>query len=66
MLTSREIEVLQLAALGMTTQSMARALWISPRTVGKHLENTYAKLGVHDRISALARVRRLGLLQEGT
>jgi DNA-binding CsgD family transcriptional regulator len=66
MLTSREIEVLRLAALGMTAQAIARALWISPRTVGKHLENAYAKLDVHDRISALARARRAGLLQEGT
>jgi DNA-binding CsgD family transcriptional regulator len=33
-------------------------LWISPNTVRKHLENAFAKLGVHTRTAAAARLLR--------
>jgi DNA-binding CsgD family transcriptional regulator len=36
---------------------VAEALWISPGTVRKHLENAYAKLGVRTRTAAVARFR---------
>jgi DNA-binding CsgD family transcriptional regulator len=61
-LTSRELEVLQLVATGLTTQAIARACRISRRTAEKHLEHAYAKLGVHDRVSAINYCVRVGLL----
>ncbi|MHC8504121.1 LuxR C-terminal-related transcriptional regulator [Pseudonocardia artemisiae] len=41
---------------------MGRRLAIAERTVHKHLQRTYAKLGVTDRLSAVLRAQRLGLL----
>ena len=59
-LTAREQEILDLVAEGRTNAAIAAALWISPGTVRRHLENTYAKLGVHTRTAAVARLRRTG------
>jgi DNA-binding CsgD family transcriptional regulator len=52
-LTAREREVLALVAQGHRNAQVAAALWISPATVGKHLENAYAKLGVTTRTAAV-------------
>jgi DNA-binding CsgD family transcriptional regulator len=57
-LTERETEVLHHVAEGMRNREIAQALWIAPGTVRKHLENIYAKLGVHSRAAAAARVQR--------
>jgi len=54
-LTNRELEVLQLVALGRTNVAIAHALDISPRTAAKHLEHIYRKLGVTSRAAAVAR-----------
>jgi DNA-binding CsgD family transcriptional regulator len=54
-LTRREREVLSWVARGRTNSEIAAHLWISPATVGKHLENAYAKLGVRTRTAAMAR-----------
>jgi DNA-binding CsgD family transcriptional regulator len=56
-LTAREREVLELVAEGHTNGEIATQLWISPGTVRKHLDNLYAKLGVHTRTAAAARLR---------
>src|SRR5919106_1363686 len=56
-LTHREREVLELVAEGMTNAEVGRALWLSPGTVRRHLENVYAKLGVHTRTAAVNRLR---------
>ena len=56
-LTPREREVLALVADGKTNAEIARQLWISPGTVRRHLENVFAKLGVHTRTAAVARLR---------
>lgn len=53
-LSRREAEVLEQLMAGRTTQATAEHLGISPRTVHKHAENLYAKLGVHDRIAAVS------------
>lgn len=53
-LTSRELEVLQRVAEGKTNAEVAGVLGISTDTVRKHLENAYAKLGVHTRTAAVA------------
>lgn len=52
-LTARESEVLGLLPSGMTAQQMGWVLRISPRTVHKHIEHLYEKLGVRDRSSAV-------------
>ncbi|SEQ38949.1 helix-turn-helix transcriptional regulator [Microlunatus flavus] len=54
-LTPREREVMDLAASGLTSAGVGHRLGISPRTVGKHLENAYTKLGTNNRVSALRR-----------
>jgi DNA-binding CsgD family transcriptional regulator len=56
-LSIREHEVLALVADGLRNAEIAEALWVSPATVRKHLENIYAKLGVHTRTAAVAQVR---------
>lgn len=57
-LTAREREVLSRVADGMSTDEIARALWVTPATVSKHLEHIYRKLGVTGRTAALAAMRR--------
>jgi DNA-binding CsgD family transcriptional regulator len=52
-LTNREREILALIAEGRTNADVATALWISPATVRKHLENAYTKLGVTTRTAAV-------------
>lgn len=56
-LTRREHQVVLLVAEGLTNAEIARTLWISPGTVRRHLENVFAKLGVHTRTAAVARTR---------
>ncbi|UQU67634.1 helix-turn-helix transcriptional regulator [Couchioplanes caeruleus] len=64
-LTTRELDVLRLVAAGLTASAVARHCRISARTVHKHLENAYAKLGCHDRITAVLILRDAGLLGGG-
>ena len=51
-LTNRELEILRLAAQGMTNGRIARDLWVTEQTVKFHLSNTYRKLGVSNRTEA--------------
>jgi DNA-binding NarL/FixJ family response regulator len=51
-LTHREVEVLRLACRGATKQIVAQRLGISAKTVNRHLENSYAKIGVTTRAAA--------------
>jgi len=62
LLTAREIEMLQLAAQGLSGRETAARLTISPATVKTHLENIYRKLGVSDKPSAVAHALRLGII----
>jgi DNA-binding NarL/FixJ family response regulator len=64
-LSAREIEVLEHAARGLTVGQVARRLELSPRTVETHLGNIYRKLGVGNRVQALARASELGLIRIG-
>jgi DNA-binding CsgD family transcriptional regulator len=60
-LTPREREILDLVAEGKTNAEIGETLWVSPGTVRRHVENVFAKLGVHTRTAAAAFVheRRL-------
>jgi len=53
-LTRREVEVLHLLKQGETDREIAGELFISPRTVGHHVANILAKLGVASRSAAAA------------
>ena len=61
-LTPRELTVLVLLAEAHTAAAIGRRLHISPRTVHKHLENLYRKLGTTDRLSTVLRAKEAGLL----
>lgn len=51
-LTGREVEVLRWVACGKTNRDIGTILDLSPRTVNKHLEHVYVKLGVETRTAA--------------
>jgi HD-GYP domain-containing protein (c-di-GMP phosphodiesterase class II) len=51
-LTDREVEVLSLIARGNTNRQVGDQLFISTKTVGRHVENIYAKIGVSTRAGA--------------
>lgn len=61
-LSERELEVMRLAASGVPTDEIAKTLFISRETVKKHLGNTYAKLGTHNRAHAVSILKEQGLL----
>jgi RNA polymerase sigma factor (sigma-70 family) len=61
-LTTREQEVLQWMAQGLSTKEIAHRLRISPETVKDHLVRIYEKLEARNRVEALERARSLGLL----
>jgi DNA-binding NarL/FixJ family response regulator len=62
-LTDREMEVLQLAAQGLTNYDIAQRLYISVRTVEAHLTHVYNKLGVSSRTEAVVHAMRHGWIQ---
>lgn len=53
-LTARQVDVLRGAAEGLTNAEIASRLGISPRTVAKHLEQAFERLGVTTRLGAVA------------
>ena len=61
-LTDRELQLLELVALGNTNTAIARRLGISPRTVAHHLDNAYRKLDVTSRAAAVYRAVNEGLV----
>lgn len=61
-LTQREIEVLALAADGLSGPELAQELALSPTTVNTHFKNIYAKLDVRNRAAAVAKALRLGVI----
>jgi DNA-binding CsgD family transcriptional regulator len=54
LLSAREVEVLELVARGLTNVEVAAQLVLSPTTIRTHLENIFAKIGVHSRTAAVA------------
>ena len=61
-LTPREVEVLNLVAEGLTNPQVAQKLFLSPRTVQRHLNSVYRKLGVSSRAAATRLALEHGLL----
>ena len=59
-LTNRELDVLRLAARGLTNRAIGRELGISHRTVQGHLASIYGKLGVNSRTEAVTEALRRG------
>ena len=62
-LSDRELEVLRLLAAGKTNPQIAEALYLSPHTVGRHVQNILAKIGVANRTEATAWAHRHGLVE---
>lgn len=62
-LTPREIEVLRMVARGASNKQIAAALVISEKTARNHVERTYAKIGVSNRIGASMYALRKGLTE---
>ncbi|MFQ6101848.1 MAG: response regulator [Anaerolineae bacterium] len=58
--TNRELEVLRLAAQGLTNYDIAQRLYISVRTVEAHLTHVYSKLGVGSRTEAVVHAMQQG------
>jgi LuxR family transcriptional regulator, maltose regulon positive regulatory protein len=63
-LSERELEVLRLVARGDSNQQIAQALVIALDTVKRHMTHIFEKLGVNNRVQAVARARALGLLSD--
>lgn len=63
-LSPRETAVLVLLADALTAEAIAHRLGITVRTVHKHLQNLYRKLGTCDRLATVLRAQALGLLPE--
>jgi LuxR family maltose regulon positive regulatory protein len=61
-LSKRELEVLQLLAQGLTNPEIGQRIFVSALTVKVHIRNIYGKLGVDNRLRAVAKARDLGLL----
>jgi DNA-binding NarL/FixJ family response regulator len=59
-LTARELEILRLAAQGLTNKAIGQEIGISDRTVQGHLANIYGKLGVSSRTEAVTEALKRG------
>jgi HD-GYP domain-containing protein (c-di-GMP phosphodiesterase class II)/DNA-binding CsgD family transcriptional regulator len=62
-LTDREVEVLRLAAAGLSRREMARTLVVAESTLRHHLESIYRKLDVSTRVAAVLAAMEHGLLK---
>ncbi|MDP2950159.1 MAG: LuxR C-terminal-related transcriptional regulator [Chloroflexota bacterium] len=63
-LTAREVEVLRLLADGASNQRIADELTVSVGTVKAHISHILGKIGASNRTEAVARARKLGLLEQ--
>lgn len=61
-LTDRQVEVLGLAAGGLSNQAIADQLGVTLQTVKFHLSNVYVTLGAKNRTGAVSKARELGVL----
>jgi HD-GYP domain-containing protein (c-di-GMP phosphodiesterase class II) len=63
-LSEREVEVLRLIAGGLSNREMADVLFISPKTVGHHVQHIYDKLGISTRVGATLFALQHGVIDE--
>lgn len=61
-LTPRELEVLRLVAAGKTNKAVAKELFVSEKTVDRHVSNIFGKIGVSTRAAATAYAYENGLV----
>jgi HD-GYP domain-containing protein (c-di-GMP phosphodiesterase class II) len=61
-LTRREVEVLGMVARGLASKEIAQRLYITPKTVGHHIEHIYEKIGTSNRVAASLYATEHGLL----
>ncbi|WP_034061576.1 response regulator [Lacinutrix jangbogonensis] len=61
-LTEREIEVLEQLSKGLSYHAIAENLILSHGTIRKHIENTYRKLQVHNKLEAVQKAKRNNLI----
>jgi DNA-binding CsgD family transcriptional regulator len=64
-LTSRELQILEMLAAGMSNQAIARQLVVSLDTIKKHVSHVLGKLGAASRTEAVARARQLASSPSG-
>jgi DNA-binding CsgD family transcriptional regulator len=64
-LSAREVEVLGLIAEGLSNRAIGARLYISEKTVGRHVSNIFGKLGVHTRAAAARIATERGLAARG-
>lgn len=64
MLSSRELEVLQLITRGFTADEIARLIQVSPHTVQTYVRRIYSKLKVKSKAEAIYEARHHGLLSD--
>lgn len=62
-LTNRELEVLRLAAKGMSNKEIAQQLFLSVNTIRNHMQRVLNKLGAHSKLEATAIARRAGIVR---
>jgi DNA-binding CsgD family transcriptional regulator/tetratricopeptide (TPR) repeat protein len=65
-LSPRELEVARLVAQGLTNRQVATALFLSPRTVDRHLSAVMRKLDVHSRTAVALAITEAGLMDDDT
>jgi DNA-binding NarL/FixJ family response regulator len=61
-LTGRELEVLRLVAAGKTNKVIAKELFLSEKTIDRHVSNIFAKVNVASRAAATAYAYENGLV----
>lgn len=61
-ISTRELEVLGLMAIGLSNEEIARRLFISLSTIKTHLSNVFFKLNVRRRTQAVDKAKRMGLI----
>lgn len=61
-LSKREVEILEQISKGLNYQQIAENLFIAPSTVRKHIENIYKKMQVHNKMEAVQKASRHGII----
>jgi DNA-binding NarL/FixJ family response regulator len=64
-LTEREVEIIELLALGLANKEMAKRLLVSEATVKSHLSHIYAMLGVDARAGTVAKAIDQRIIRAG-